>query len=284
MNTWEKILKNTIRVVNLSDIVPSLPFGSLCYKHVGEQLRIGIPATRCDHQVDIYHNLILNIERKDFKSNNSVSGYYYLSYSFSVLYNIVIAPINLVSNYYENDEIQYCRQIQEKNKNASFFQSMENLDDQVYEYTEPDENGFTMLRNIVKSCIECKIINTPTSNLPVALNQYKRAFVFNLPANFNTSNVVENQLWNQLHLNLQNVDKRKVENGNSAIAKNNIGNPLILNNLMMNKKSDVKQGVITKKSNYILKNIVVASLLITSVLASAIFILYFKMLVTGIVL
>lgn len=293
----EYLGKNTIRVVNSSDIVPLLLSDSLRYKHVGEQLIIGIPAIGCDHQLDIYRNLILNMERKDFKSDNSIAVYYH-SYFFSVVFNgltLLVNPfskvyngltllINPFSNYYENDGIQYFKQIQEKNKNASFFQSMENWDDQVYEDAEPDEYGCTMFLNMVKPYIECKIINTPTSNLPVALNQYKRAFIFNLPINFDTSNVVENQLWNQLHLNLQNVDKRKVENGNSAIARNNVGNPLILNNLMMNKKSDVKQGVITKKSDYISKNIIVASLLITSVLASAIFILYLKMLVTGIVL
>ena len=36
----ERLGKKTIRVVNQSDLIPSLPLGSMGYKHVGEQLRI----------------------------------------------------------------------------------------------------------------------------------------------------------------------------------------------------------------------------------------------------
>ena len=240
----EHLGKNTIRVVNLSDSVPSLPLGVLGYKHVGEQVKLGHPGLGLDHQVDIYRNLILNMEKKDFKSDNSVSGYYYLSYAFLGLYNFATSPMNLVSYSYEDDEIQYFRQIQDKNKNASFSQPMKDLDNQVCEDIEPDIDG--VIISIVRPCSEYNIINTPINGSSVALNQCKRVLLFDLFEKFCASHVVENQLCNQLYLSLLNVDKRKFEISNTAI-DNNL---LVSNNLTMNKKSHIEGVIVVKKDAY----------------------------------
>ncbi|WP_265036441.1 host RNA manipulator TomO [Wolbachia endosymbiont (group A) of Anomoia purmunda] len=144
----ERLRKNTIRVVNLSDFIPSLPSGSMGYKHVGEQLRISSSSLLYAHSLDMYRNLIVNIEPDKFKSDNSVSIYYYPSYLATVLYNIITAPSYLIPSTHSNGDEQYFKQVKNKHKDASLSEMMKysgSSNEQkvvIYEHSEPGEDGF----------------------------------------------------------------------------------------------------------------------------------------------
>ncbi len=145
----ERLGKKTIRVVNQSDFIPSLPLGSMGYKHVGERLVI---TSRCSlqraHLLDIYRNLIINIEPDKFKSDNSVSIYYYTSYFVAALYNLFTSPSYLIPNTHSNGDKQYFKQVKNKHKDASLSEMMkysEFSNEQevvIYEDSEPGEDGF----------------------------------------------------------------------------------------------------------------------------------------------
>ncbi len=140
--------KNTIRVVNQSDFIPSLLLGSMGYKHVGEQLRISSSSLLYAHSLDVYRNLIVNIEPDKFKSDNSVSIYYYPSYFAAVLYNVLTAPSYLIPNTHSNGDEQYFKQVKNKHQNASLSEMMKysgSSNEQkvvIYEDSEPGEDGF----------------------------------------------------------------------------------------------------------------------------------------------
>ncbi|WP_265026469.1 host RNA manipulator TomO [Wolbachia endosymbiont (group A) of Bibio marci] len=142
----ERLGKNTIRVVNQSDFIPSLPSGSMGYKHVGEQLRV--ISDSYAHSLDIYRNLIINIEPDKFKSDNNVSIYYYPSYLATVLYNVFTAPSYLIPNTHSNGDEQYFKQVKNKHKDASLSEMMKysgSSNEQkvvIYEDSEPGEDGF----------------------------------------------------------------------------------------------------------------------------------------------
>ncbi|WP_264329751.1 MULTISPECIES: host RNA manipulator TomO [unclassified Wolbachia] len=120
----ERLGKKTIRVVNQSDFIPSLPLGSMGYKHVGEQLRISSSSSLYAHPLDVYRNLIANIEPDKFKSDNNVSIYYYPSYLATVLYNVFTAPSYLIPNTHSNGDKQYFKQVKNKHKDASLSEMM----------------------------------------------------------------------------------------------------------------------------------------------------------------
>ncbi|MFP3027956.1 MAG: lipase family protein, partial [Wolbachia sp.] len=147
----ERLGKKTIRVVNQSDPIPLLPLGSMGYKHVGERLVI---TSRCSlqraHLLDIYRNLIINIEPDKFKSDNSVSIYYPLSYLTTGLYNV----LTTMPGYFfqsmtsTKNEQQYFKQVKNKHKDASLSEMMKysgSSNEQkavIYEDSEPGEDGF----------------------------------------------------------------------------------------------------------------------------------------------
>lgn len=142
----ERLGKKTIRVVNQSDFIPSLPSGSMGYKHVGEQLRA--TSDSYAHSLDIYRNLIINIEPDQFKSDNSVSIYYYPSYLVTAFYNVFTAPSYLIPNTHSNGDEQYFKQVKNKHKDASLSEMMKysgSSNEQkvvIYEDSEPGEDGF----------------------------------------------------------------------------------------------------------------------------------------------
>lgn len=146
----ERLGKNTIRVVNQSDPIPSSPFGSMGYKHVGKQLRISSSSLLYAHSLDMYRNLIANIEPDQFKSDNSVSIYYYFSYLTAGLYNtLTTIPSCFVQSITSNkNEQQYFKQVQDRYKNASLSEMMKysgSSNEQkvvIYEDSEPGEDGF----------------------------------------------------------------------------------------------------------------------------------------------
>lgn len=182
----ERLEKKTIRVVNQSDFIPSLPLGSMGYKHVGEQLRISSSSSLYAHPLDVYRNLIANLEPDQFKSDNSVSIYYYLSYLVTVLYNVSTVPSYLIPNTHSNGDEQYFKQVKNKHKDASLSEMMKysgSSNEQkvvIYEDSEPGEDGFITfhtLRNaideknlltislIFNPNIECRITKSLIDNL-----------------------------------------------------------------------------------------------------------------------
>ncbi|GFR26154.1 lipase_3 domain-containing protein [Trichonephila clavata] len=150
----ERLGKKTIRVVNQSDFIPSLPLGSMGYKHVGEQLRISSSSSPYAHSLDVYRNLIANLEPDQFKSDNSVSIYYYLSYFVTVLYNVSTVPSYLIPNTHSNGDEQYFKQVKNKHKDASLSEMMKysgSSNEQkvvIYEDSEPGEDGFIIFHTL----------------------------------------------------------------------------------------------------------------------------------------
>ncbi|WP_264329307.1 lipase family protein [Wolbachia endosymbiont (group A) of Andrena hattorfiana] len=144
----ERLGKKTIRVVNQSDLIPSLPLGSMGYKHVGEQLRISSSSSLYAHPLDVYRNLIANLEPDQFKSDNSVSIYYYLSYLVTVLYNVSTVPSYLIPNTHSNGDEQYFKQVKNKHKDASLSEMMKYSGSSnkqkvvIYEDSKPGKDGF----------------------------------------------------------------------------------------------------------------------------------------------
>ncbi|WP_353283601.1 lipase family protein [Wolbachia endosymbiont (group A) of Pogonocherus hispidulus] len=150
----ERLGKKTIRVVNQSDFIPSLPLGSMGYKHVGEQLRISSSSSLYAHPLDVYRNLIANLKPDQFKSDNSVSIYYYLSYLVTVLYNVSTVPSYLIPNTHSNGDEQYFKQVKNKHKDASLSEMMKysgSSNEQkvvIYEDSEPGEDGFIIFHTL----------------------------------------------------------------------------------------------------------------------------------------
>jgi hypothetical protein len=74
----EVLGENTIRVTqHRQDPVPAVPQGCTGYAHVGAQLRVEKSPDHFVHQIDGYYKGIHNMEEGNFKSNNSVSLFYY---------------------------------------------------------------------------------------------------------------------------------------------------------------------------------------------------------------
>ncbi|WP_353271816.1 lipase family protein [Wolbachia endosymbiont (group A) of Nomada goodeniana] len=148
----ERLGKKTIRVVNQSDFIPSLPLGSMGYKHVGEQLRIS--SSSYAYSLDVYRNLIANLEPGQFKSDNSVSIYYYFSYPVTVLYNVLTSPSYLIPNTHSNGDEQYFKQVKNKHKNASLSEMMKysgSSNEQkvvIYEDSKPGGDGFIIFHTL----------------------------------------------------------------------------------------------------------------------------------------
>ncbi|MBC6686663.1 lipase family protein [Wolbachia pipientis] len=144
----ERLGKKTIRVVNQSDFIPSLPLGSMGYKHVGEQLRISSSSSLYAHSLDMYRNLIANLEPDQFKYDNSVSIYYHLSYLVTVLYNVSTVPSYLIPNTHSNGDEQYFKQVKNKHKDASLSEMIKYSGSSneekvvIYEDSESGEDGF----------------------------------------------------------------------------------------------------------------------------------------------
>ncbi|WP_264329586.1 lipase family protein [Wolbachia endosymbiont (group A) of Lasioglossum malachurum] len=183
----ERLGKKTIRVVNQSDFIPSLPFGSMGYKHVGEQLVI---TSHCSlqraHLLDTYRNLIANIEPDQFKSDNSVSIYYYPSYLAAVLYNVFTAPSYLILNIHSNDDEQYFTQVKNKHKGASLSEMMKysgsNNEQKVviYEDYEPSENGFITFHILRNAIGEKNLLMIPPTFNPNIEHRITRSLIDNL--------------------------------------------------------------------------------------------------------
>ncbi|WP_375603858.1 lipase family protein [Wolbachia endosymbiont of Anurida maritima] len=123
----EALQEKTIRVTqHRQDPVPAVAPGFLGYVHVGAQLRVEAPPTHGVHKIDGYYQAINNMEEKDFKSNNSVSLFYYPVRALSrinsaVLGNVQYCVANAVnymvggSNFFE----------EVKNKNSSQLEQAE---------------------------------------------------------------------------------------------------------------------------------------------------------------
>lgn len=74
----EVLGENTIRVTqHRQDLVPAVPQGFTGYAHVGAKLRVEKSPDHFVHQIDGYYKGIHNMEEGNFKSNNSVSLFYY---------------------------------------------------------------------------------------------------------------------------------------------------------------------------------------------------------------
>lgn len=72
--------EKTIRVTqHRQDPVPAVAPGCAGYAHVGAQLRVEKSPEKWFHQIDGYYNAIGNMKNEDFKSNSSVSLFYYPS-------------------------------------------------------------------------------------------------------------------------------------------------------------------------------------------------------------
>ncbi|MFP3022728.1 MAG: lipase family protein, partial [Wolbachia sp.] len=115
--------RKTIRVANLSDAIPAVPFGFMHYKHVGKQLKIGrysVPALH-DHKLEVYHDLVLKIKPKNFKSDNNTSATcYILSRAAREVYDVLTVPSCLIPSTHSSSDKQYFKQVKDQHKNASF--------------------------------------------------------------------------------------------------------------------------------------------------------------------
>ncbi|WP_264328645.1 lipase family protein [Wolbachia endosymbiont (group A) of Andrena hattorfiana] len=115
--------RKTIRVVNRSDSIPSLPPNFMGYKHVGKQLKIGrhsVPALH-DHKLEVYHDLILKIKPKNFKSDNNTSATcYILSRTAREVYDVLTVPSCLIPSTHSSSDKQYFERVKDQHKNASF--------------------------------------------------------------------------------------------------------------------------------------------------------------------
>ncbi len=115
--------RKTIRVVDRSDFIPSLPPNFMGYKHVGKQLKIGrhsVPALH-DHKLEVYHDLILKIKPKNFKSDNSTSATcYILSRAAREVYDVLTVPSCLIPSTHSSSDKQYFERVKDQHKNASF--------------------------------------------------------------------------------------------------------------------------------------------------------------------
>ncbi len=115
--------RKTIRVVDRSDFIPSLPPNFMGYKHVGKQLKIGrhsVPALH-DHKLEVYHNLILKIKPKNFKSDNNTSATcYILSRAAREVYDVLTVPSCLIPSTHSSSDKQYFERVKNQHKNASF--------------------------------------------------------------------------------------------------------------------------------------------------------------------
>ncbi|WP_250295246.1 lipase family protein [Wolbachia endosymbiont of Oedothorax gibbosus] len=119
--------EKTIRVTqHRQDPVPAVSPGVFGYAHVGAQLRVSVPEEYTAHKIDGYYQAINSIEEKDFKSNNSVSLFYYPVRALNrincaILGNVQYCAANLVnyivggSNFFE----------EVKNKNSSQLEQAE---------------------------------------------------------------------------------------------------------------------------------------------------------------
>ena len=96
----------------------------------------------------MYRNLIANLEPDQFKSDNSVSIYYYLSYLVTVLYNVSTVPSYLIPNTHSNGDEQYFKQVKNKHKDASLSEMMKYSGSSnkqkvvIYEDSKPGKDGF----------------------------------------------------------------------------------------------------------------------------------------------
>ncbi|WP_250295595.1 TomO hydrophobic C-terminal domain-containing protein [Wolbachia endosymbiont of Oedothorax gibbosus] len=115
--------RKTIRVVDRSDFIPSLPPNFMGYKHIGKQLKIGrhsVPALH-DHKLEVYHNLILKIKPKNFKSDNNTSATcYILSRAAREVYDVLTVPSCLIPSTHSSSDKQYFERVKDQHKNASF--------------------------------------------------------------------------------------------------------------------------------------------------------------------
>ncbi|WP_353270843.1 lipase family protein [Wolbachia endosymbiont (group A) of Hedychridium roseum] len=115
--------RKTIRVVDRSDSIPSLPPNFMGYKHVGKQLKIGrhsVPALH-DHKLEVYHDLILKIKPKNFKSDNNTSATcYILSRTAREVYDVLTVPSCLIPSTHSSSDKQYFERVKDQHKNASF--------------------------------------------------------------------------------------------------------------------------------------------------------------------
>ncbi|MFV0949525.1 lipase [Wolbachia endosymbiont of Nasonia giraulti] len=106
----------TIRVACQSDPVPCLPHGNagMHYKHVGKSLKLETGKTLeylelHYHRINIYYNLVREVEQENFKSDNNPSKYRHIAYIFGLFYHAVLSYVDV------NDK-EFFKKVEEENK------------------------------------------------------------------------------------------------------------------------------------------------------------------------
>ncbi|WP_341815852.1 lipase family protein [Wolbachia endosymbiont (group B) of Idaea biselata] len=116
-DVYDKCLGNkTIRVACQSDPVPCLPHGNagMHYKHVGKPLKLETGKTLeylepHYHKIDTYYNLIQEVQRENFKSDNNPSKYRHIAYICGLFYHAVLS-------YVDVDDKEFFEEVREENK------------------------------------------------------------------------------------------------------------------------------------------------------------------------
>ncbi|WP_241654132.1 lipase family protein [Wolbachia endosymbiont of Laodelphax striatellus] len=116
-DVYDKCLGNkTIRVACQSDPVPCLPHGNagMHYKHVGKPLKLETGKTLeylepHYHKIDTYYNLIQEVQRENFKSDNNPSKYCHIAYICGLFYHAVLS-------YVDVDDKEFFEEVREENK------------------------------------------------------------------------------------------------------------------------------------------------------------------------
>lgn len=117
----------TIRVACQSDPVPCLPHGNagMHYKHVGKSLKLETGKTLeylelHYHRINIYYNLVREVEQENFKSDNNPSKYRHIAYIFGLFYHAVLSYVDV------NDK-EFFKKLRKKIKTLSFLRYQFNM-------------------------------------------------------------------------------------------------------------------------------------------------------------